>query len=62
MHHLAAIEAELIIIAAIAIIVLGIITYFVIRMTKGKVEIELQKRGYNPGEKISGSVNSVRPK
>jgi heme/copper-type cytochrome/quinol oxidase subunit 2 len=43
--------AHLIIIAAIAIIVLGIITYFVIRMTKGKVEIELQKRGYNPGEK-----------
>ena len=62
MHHLAAIEAELIIIAAIAVIVLGIIAYFVIRMMKGKIEIELQKRGYNPGEKISGSVNLISRK
>ena len=50
MHYLAAIEAGPIMIGAIAVIVLGVIAYFVIRMMKGKVEIELPKRGYNPGE------------
>ena len=49
-------------IGAIAVIVLGIIAYFVIRMMKGKVEIELPKRGYNPGEQISGSVNLISRK
>ena len=59
MHYLAAIEAGPIMIGAIAVIVLGIIVYFVIRMMKGKVEIEIPKRGYNPGEEISGSVNLI---
>jgi len=62
MYYFAAIEAGPIMIGAIAVIVLGIITYFVIRMMKGKVEIEIPKRGYNPGEEISGSVNLVSRK
>ena len=62
MHYLSAIEAGPIMIGAIAVIVLGIIAYFVIRMMKGKVEIELPKRGYNPGEQISRSVNLISRK
>ena len=62
MYYLAAIEAGPIMIGAIAVIVLGIIAYFVIRMMKGKAEIEIPKRGYNPGEEISGSVNLISRK
>ena len=62
MHYLADIGSRPIMIGAITVIVLGVIAYFVIRMMKGKVEIEIPKRGYNPGEEISGSVNLVSRK
>ena len=56
MPQLAAIGTGPIIIGAIALILIGIVLYYIVRMMKGKVEIELPKRGYNSGEEISGSV------
>ena len=56
MSSLAAIETGVIFIGIFAIIIIGIVTYFVIRMMKGKVEIEIPKRGYNAGEEITGAV------
>ena len=56
MHSLAAIQPGLILIGLFAIILIGIATYLLIRMMKGKVEIEIPKRGYNAGEEISGAV------
>ena len=53
MHSLAAIQPGLILIGLFAIILIGIATYLLIRMMKGKVEIEIPKRGYNAGEEIS---------
>ena len=55
MSSLAAIETGVIFIGIFAIIIIGIVTYFVIRMMKGKVEIEIPKRGYNAGEEITGT-------
>tara|TARA_B100000965_G_scaffold376324_1_gene369493 strand:- start:82 stop:639 length:558 start_codon:yes stop_codon:yes gene_type:complete len=51
-----------IIIGIAAVIIISIAAYFMIRMMKGKVEIELPKRGYNSGEEISGSVNLISRK
>lgn len=48
-------------ICIIVIIIFFILKYYVER-TKGKVEIELPKRSYNPGEKICGSVNLISHK
>ena len=45
-----------IIIGIAAVIIISIAAYFMIRMMKGKVEIELPTRGYNSGEEISGTV------
>ena len=56
MSSLAAIETGVIFIGIFAVIIIGIVTYFVIRMMKGKVEIEIPKRGYNAGEEITGAV------
>ena len=56
MPQLAAIGTGPIIIGAIALILIGIVLYYIVRMMKGKVEIELPKRGYNSGEEISGAV------
>ena len=57
MNILAADWGGAIIIGIAALIIISIATYFMIRMMKGKVEIELTKRGYNSGEEISGTVS-----
>ena len=44
------------IIGAVGLILICLVLYYIVRMMKGKVEIELPKRGYNSGEEISGSV------
>ncbi|MEJ6717996.1 MAG: hypothetical protein QNK82_05855 [Akkermansiaceae bacterium] len=56
MLKLATIETGPIIIGVIALILFCLALYYIVRMMKGKVEIELPKRGYNSGEEISGAV------
>ncbi|MFA5809611.1 MAG: hypothetical protein WC935_04635 [Thermoleophilia bacterium] len=43
------------VIAAVAIVIVAIIAYFVVRMLRGSMKITLTKNGFSPGEKITGS-------
>tara|TARA_B100001057_G_C22393052_1_gene772955 strand:- start:4 stop:642 length:639 start_codon:yes stop_codon:yes gene_type:complete len=44
------------------VVAIVILIFWVISRLKGKVEIELPKRRYDPGEKICGSVNLISHK
>lgn len=56
MFQLAAIETQHIIIGVLVLIIAGIAGYYLIRVMKGKIELELPKNGFNSGEEISGRV------
>ena len=56
MFQLAAIETGHIIIGVVTLMATLFIAYYVARMMKGKVEIEIPKAGYNSGEEIVGKV------
>ena len=52
----ASIEPLHAVIGVVAVIVIAIIAFYVTRAMKGKLEIELQKKGFNSGEEIAGRV------
>ena len=56
MFQLAAMETGHIIIGVVTLMATLFIAYYVARMMKGKVEIEIPKAGYNSGEEIVGKV------
>lgn len=58
----ASIEPLQIVSGVVAVIVIAIITYNVARAMKGKLEIELQKNGFNSGEEIVGQVTLTAKK
>ena len=54
--QVAALETGPVIIGVIALVMILFIAYYVARIMKGKIEIEVAKNGYNSGEEISGTV------
>ncbi len=46
----------------LALIVAGIVGFFVVRSMKGKIELELSKTGFSTGEVIAGSVSITTKK
>lgn len=62
MIPIASIQPLHIIIGIVAVIVIAIIAYYVVRAMKGKLEIQLQKNGFNSGEEIVGRVTLTAKK
>ena len=62
MIPIASIEPLHIITGVVAFILIAIITFYVARAMKGKLEIELQKNGFNSGEEIVGRVTLTAKK
>ena len=52
-------STENIIFAAIGLIVLAVLIYFILRYLKGSIEIQLDKTSFSPGETIKGNFRLV---
>ena len=51
-----------IIIAVVAVAALAVVGYYVTRMMKGKIELDLPKTGFNTGESVTGRVTLTTKK
>lgn len=62
MFPIAAVDTTHLIIGIVALVAIGFVWYFIARVLKGKIELELPKNGYSAGEAITGRVTLTSKK